>query len=56
MRCGVRVALSGPVAAFWKQRVAMDDADQFSFHKGGTYLMNELIKKGKGKGPGGAGD
>jgi hypothetical protein len=48
--------VSGPVAAFWKQRVAMDDADQFSFHKGGTYLLQALIDKGKGKGPGGAGD
>lgn len=47
--------VSGPVAAFWKQRVAMDDADQ-SFHEGGTSLLEALIKKGKGKGPGGNGD
>src|SRR5262245_48394516 len=48
--------VSGPVAAFWKQRVAMDNTDQVSFHEGGTYLLDALINKGKGKGPGGTGD
>ncbi len=48
--------VSGPVAAFWKQRVAMNDADQVSFHEGGTYLLQALIDKGKGKGVGGTGD
>lgn len=46
----------GPTAAFWKQRVAMAGADQFSFHEGGTYLLGALIRAGKGKGPGGTGD
>jgi hypothetical protein len=48
--------VSGPVAAFWKQRVAMDDADQFSFHEGGTYVIDALIMRGKGKGTQGTGD
>jgi len=48
--------VSGPVAAFWKQRVAMNNADQFSFHQGGTKLLDVLIHKGKGKGPEGRGD
>jgi hypothetical protein len=48
--------VSGPVAAFWKQRVAMTDADQISFHKGGVDLLNALIDKGKGKGRGRSGD
>jgi hypothetical protein len=48
--------VSGPVAAFWKQRVAMNDTDQFSFHDSATYLLDALIKQGKGKGPGGIGD
>src|SRR6266404_5193301 len=42
--------VSGPVAAFWEQRIAMDDGDQFSFHESGVRLLNALIKKGKGKG------
>ena len=48
--------VSGPVAAFWRQRVAMDDADQFSFHQGGVSLLQALIDVGKGKGFGGRGD
>jgi Protein of unknown function (DUF3990) len=48
--------VAGPVAAFWKQRVAMDDADQVSFHKGGIYLLQALLDEGKGKGPAGRGD
>jgi hypothetical protein len=46
----------GPVAAFWRQRVAMAGADQFSFHEGGTYLLQALIDAGKGKGRGKQGD
>lgn len=46
----------GPVAAFWEQRVAMDDSDQFSFHADGIDVLNELIKRGRGKGVDGAGD
>jgi len=39
--------VSGPVAAFWEQRVAMNDADQFSFHtKKGVQLLNALIREG----------
>jgi hypothetical protein len=39
--------VSGPVAAFWEQRVAMDDADQFSFHTDqGVRLLNALIQEG----------
>jgi hypothetical protein len=35
----------GPVAAFWRQRYAMQDADQFSFHTaGGVRLLNRLIE------------
>jgi hypothetical protein len=34
----------------------MDDADQIRFHEGGTYLLDALITKGKGKGPRGTGD
>ena len=48
--------VSGPVAAFWDQRVAMDDADQFSFHVGGIAILNALIDQGKGKGTNGTGD
>lgn len=44
--------VSGPVAAFWQQRVAMTGSDQFSFHQGGTYLLQALIDAGKGKGRG----
>lgn len=46
----------GPVAAFWEQRVAMVDADQYSFHASGIDLLNALIGKGKGRGSGGQGD
>jgi hypothetical protein len=39
--------VSGPVAAFWDQRVAMDDSDQFSFHtKAGIDVLNALIHEG----------
>lgn len=48
--------VSGPVAAFWTQRVAMDDADELSFHQVGVDLLNALIDQGKGKGPQGMGD
>lgn len=46
----------GPVAAFWRQRVAMTGADQFSFHDDGTAVLQALIDRGKGKGSGGQGD
>jgi len=40
--------VSGPVAAFWEQRVAMDDADQVSFHMPAAIdLLNKLIESGK---------
>jgi hypothetical protein len=48
--------VSGPVAAFWQQRVAMTDSDQFSFHADGVRLLTALMTKGKGKGPLGTGD
>jgi hypothetical protein len=48
--------VSGPVAAFWKQRVAMSDADQFSFHEGGVDVLQALIDAGKGQGSEGRGD
>jgi hypothetical protein len=44
--------VSGPVAAFWDQRVAMDDADQYSFHtKKAVQLLNALIREGLKSGP-----
>ena len=46
----------GPVAAFWEQRITMSGADQFSFHEGGTYLLDALVARGKGSGPDGRGD
>lgn len=48
--------VSGPIAAFWEQRAAMSGSDQFSFHEGGTYLLDALIRAGKGKGRGKQGD
>lgn len=40
--------VSGPVAAFWEQRVAMNDSDQFSFHtEAAVRLLNALIQKGR---------
>jgi hypothetical protein len=37
----------GPVSAFWRQRYAMHDADQFSFHTaGGVRLLQRLIDRG----------
>jgi uncharacterized protein DUF3990 len=39
--------VSGPVAADWRQRVCLDDADQFSFHTdAAAALLEELIKSG----------
>lgn len=46
----------GPVAAFWEQRVSMLGADQFSFHEGGTRLLDALVAHGKGQGDDGHGD
>ncbi|SRR6266851_1174673 len=48
--------VSGPVAAFWSQRVAMNGSDQISFHEKGIKVLNDLIDQGKGKGPDGRGD
>ena len=48
--------VSGPVTAFWTQRGAMVDSDQFSFHAGGIYLLDALINEGKGKSVLGTGD
>jgi hypothetical protein len=46
--------VSGPVAAFWDQRVAMDDADQYSFHTNkAVRLLNALIREGLKSGPNG---
>ena len=39
--------VSGPVAAFWQQRSAMLDADQYSFHtQRGVDVLNDLVAKG----------
>jgi len=40
---------SGPVAAFWEQRVAMQGADQFSFHtqKAVDAVLMPLISSGR---------
>lgn len=39
--------VSGPVAAFWRQRSAMLDADQYSFHTPkGVDVLNDLITHG----------
>lgn len=45
-RSGWYDMVSGPVAAFWRQRVAMLDADQFSFHEGGVDLLDDIIRRG----------
>jgi hypothetical protein len=46
--------VSGPVAAFWEQRVAMDDSDQFSFHTiAATKLLDACIEEGLKAGPDG---
>ena len=38
----------GPVSAFWRQKFAMQDTDQFSFHTcQGVGLLNNLIRSGK---------
>jgi hypothetical protein len=40
----------GPVAAFWRQKFAMQDADQFSFHTyAGVCLLNQQIHSGNKK-------
>ena len=39
--------VSGPVAAFWPQRSAMLNADQFSFHtQRGVDVLNDVVKGG----------
>jgi hypothetical protein len=39
--------VSGPVAAFWKQRSPMADSDQVSFHtQGACKLLTDLMKLG----------
>jgi len=39
--------ISGPVAAMWRQRVAMPDTDQYSFHTAdGVSVFNHLIVHG----------
>ncbi len=49
--------VSGPMAAFWEQRVAMHDTDQFSFHTDkGVGLLNALIQQGLQSGPNGNSD
>ena len=49
--------VSGPVAAFWDQRVAMADADQYSFHTDTAIaILQDLIATGKGRGALGQGD
>lgn len=46
--------VSGPVAAFWEQRVAMDDADQYSFHtEAGVEVLDALVQEGLKAGPNG---
>jgi hypothetical protein len=46
--------VSGPIAAFWDQRVAMDDSDQLSFHtKSGIRILDALIQKALKSGPDG---
>jgi len=40
--------VAGPVAAMWRQRVAMTDADQCSFHTAaGTHLLTALVRSGR---------
>lgn len=40
--------VAGPVAAMWRQRVAMTDADQYSFHTAaGANLLTALIRAGR---------
>jgi len=40
--------VTGPVSAFWQQRVAMQDADQVSFHtSAGAAILNKLIKNSR---------
>lgn len=46
--------ISGSVAAFWRQRVAMDDADQFSFHtERAAGVLSARIQEGLKAGPNG---
>lgn len=49
--------VSGPVSAFWSQRVAMADTDQMSFHtKAGIRILDGLIQEGLRSGPNGSPD
>jgi hypothetical protein len=44
---GWYAVVTGPVSAFWRQRVAMEDADQVSFHTvAGIDILNALIESG----------
>lgn len=47
--------VSGPVAAFWDQRVAMQDSDQFSFHTPAAVaiLQDLIVLAGEGDPPAG---
>ncbi len=47
--------VSGPVAAFWDQRVAMQDSDQFSFHTRAAVavLRDSIVLAGEGDPPAG---
>lgn len=48
---------SGPVAAFWEQRVAMADSDQFGFHTPAAIaILQDLIVAGTRKANAGQGD
>lgn len=50
-RFGWYDVVTGPVAAFWRQRVAMADADQVSFHTPkAVQILNALVSRGKAKG------
>jgi hypothetical protein len=40
--------VTGPVSAFWQQRVAMQDSDQVGFHTSvGAEILNKLIRSGR---------
>jgi hypothetical protein len=46
-RVGWYDLVSGPVAAMWRQRVAMPDTDQYSFHTPrGVAVFNDLLRHG----------
>jgi len=57
-KSGLYDLISGPVAAFWDQRVAMDDADQFSFHTEdtGIEMLDAMVQRGLLAGPTGEPD